>query len=512
MLWLCPILYCLAFAAAALATPAVITLARRFGAVDAPDGFRKIGHADTPRMGGLAVAFGVIVALTAYGFFGAENTPLWMDLPITRPAALAALALVLTIGIVDDRRGLGPSAKLVGQAVAATLLYMAEFRIEKVFLFGFNVDLGPFALPVTCFWFVGCMNVWNLIDGMDGLASGVGAIVCATLAAAAAAMGHGEVALAAAALAGALSGFLVHNFHPARIFLGDTGSLLLGALLGMFAIRGSLKSGMTVAIVIPALAMGLPIGDTLLAIARRWVRRLPMSAPDRGHVHHWLQRLGCDARQAAYVLYAATAALCFGALASVALQSDALAVLLAALAALGIAAVFAARRDHRDALAEDLKHRLALRRQERAAAQCGWEAIQRLAHADGLGRVAGIVRDYAAALGCDGVRLRSMREAHVAFDRNDMPESLWDSAGGHDRTTLRFALADWPGEELLLELQQPGDGGAAPPLAVAAPFARRFAREALLRVRQLYAEAVADAAPDAAFAAPRTLTAAPAAA
>ncbi len=493
MLWLCPILFCLAFAAAALSTPLVIALARRLGAVDAPDGFRKIGHAATPRMGGLAVAFGVAVALLAYALYNADSPALWVDLPLNRPAALAALLVVMGIGLVDDRRGLGPSAKLVGQAVAATLLYMADFRIERMFLFGANLDLGPFALPVTCFWFVGCMNVWNLIDGMDGLASGVGAIVCATLAVAAAALGHWEVALAAAALAGALSGFLVHNFHPARIFLGDTGSLLLGAMLGMLAIRGSLKSGMTVAIVIPALAMGLPIGDTLLAIARRWVRRLPLSAPDRGHVHHWLQRLGCNAGQAALLLYAATAALCAGALASVALQSDALAVLLAAFAALGIAAVFASRRDQRDALAADLRHRLALRGQERAAAECGWEAIQRLAHANDLDRVAEIVRDFAGALGCDGVRLRYLRDAHVAFDRNDEPRPPNAAAAGHDRTTLRFAVADWPGEELLLELQQ--RGGDAVPLAIAAPFARRFAREALLRVRQLYAEAVADAAP-----------------
>src|SRR5829696_4738178 len=270
MPWFCLVLFCAAFATTVLTTPWVIALARRFGAVDAPDGFRKIGHGATPRMGGIAVAIGFAVALGFYHLgapkLGGEP---WTDLPMSHPATLAALALILIVGVIDDRVGMRASIKLLGQAIAAGLLFGGGFQIKKLFLFGLNIDLGWLSLAVTCFWFIGCMNVWNLIDGMDGLASGVGAIVAATLAIAAVAMLHLEVAYAAAAMSGALVGFLMFNFAPARIFLGDTGSLLLGAVLGMLAIRGSLKSSMTVAILIPVLAMGLPIIDTLLAIARR---------------------------------------------------------------------------------------------------------------------------------------------------------------------------------------------------------------------------------------------------
>ncbi len=154
-------------------------------------------------------------------------------------------------------------------------------------------------LLVTMLWFLACMNIWNLIDGMDGLASGVGLLVSGTLALVAIWVDNPGAAILAAALAGGLAGFLLYNWHPACIFLGDSGSLLIGLLIGIIGVQGSLKEGATISILFPILAMGLPITDTAMAIFRRWVRNLPLSSADRRHVHHLLIGLGLNPRQAA---------------------------------------------------------------------------------------------------------------------------------------------------------------------------------------------------------------------
>jgi UDP-GlcNAc:undecaprenyl-phosphate GlcNAc-1-phosphate transferase len=342
---------------------------------------------------------------------------------------------------------------------------------------------------VTCFWFIGCMNVWNLIDGMDGLASGVGAIVAATLAIAAVAMLHLEVAYAAAAMSGALVGFLMFNFAPARIFLGDTGSLLLGAVLGMLAIRGSLKSGMTVAILIPIIAMGLPIIDTLLAIARRWMRRMPWSAPDRGHLHHRLIAFGLSTRQASVFLYSFTLVLCAAALASLALQSDSLALLFAMLGASGMAAVFIARREQRSSLIADFRERMTVRRLEQHAARTVWEAIQRLTNATTPEKAAALVENVAGSLGCDHYRLRYQKEGFVLLECRGRPHNAPDQPNaviGRERAQIRLTAGDGPDEELMLEFHQ---NECEPlPLMVSGPFLNRFAKELLNRLKQMAEE------------------------
>jgi len=490
MPWFCLVLFCAAFATTVMATPWVIVLARRFGAIDAPDGFRKIGHGATPRMGGLAVALGFAVALACYQIgapkLGGEP---WIDLPMAHPATLAALALILLVGLVDDRVGMRASVKLLGQAAAACLLFAGGFRIEKLFVFGLNIDLGWWSLGATCFWFIGCMNVWNLIDGMDGLASGVGAIVAATLAVAAAAMLHLEVAYAAAAMSGALVGFLMFNFAPARIFLGDTGSLLLGAVLGMLAIRGSLKSGMTVAILVPLVAMGLPIIDTLLAIVRRWMRRMPWSAPDRGHLHHRLIAFGLSTRQASIFLYSFTLVLCAAALASLALQSDSLALLFAMLGASGMAAVFIARREQRTSLLADFRERMTIRRLEQHVARTVWETIQRLANTATPEKAAMLAESMAGSLGCDHFRLRYQQEGFVLLERRGRPGNAPDNPEaviGRERAQLRLIAADTPDEELLLEFHQ--NETEPLPLMVSGPFLNRFGKELLKRLKQMAEE------------------------
>ena len=153
------------------------------------------------------------------------------------------------------------------------------------------------------FWFLGCMNIWNLIDGMDGLASGVGLLVSGTLTLVAIHNENFEAAVLAVALAGSLAGFLLYNWHPACIFLGDSGSMLIGLLIGVIGVQGSMEGPSAISILFPIVAMGLPISDTAMAIFRRWVRNLPLSAADRRHVHHLLIGLGLNPRQAALMLY-----------------------------------------------------------------------------------------------------------------------------------------------------------------------------------------------------------------
>jgi UDP-GlcNAc:undecaprenyl-phosphate GlcNAc-1-phosphate transferase len=171
--------------------------------------------------------------------------------------------------------------------------------------FGGAFQLGWLALPVTLFWFLGCMNAINLIDGMDGLAAGVVFFASGTLFAASLLFGNLPTAILCAALAGTVLGFLFFNFHPASIFLGDSGSLLLGFLLACIGLRGAQKSQMVVALLIPVVALGLPIFDTALAVVRRRLKALPISCSDRQHIHHKLLDMGLSRRRAVLILYAA---------------------------------------------------------------------------------------------------------------------------------------------------------------------------------------------------------------
>ena len=195
------------------------------------------------------------------------------------------------------------------------------------------------------FWFLGCMNVWNLIDGMDGLASGVGLLVSGTLTLVAIHNQNVGVAIMAAALAGSLAGFLLYNWHPACIFLGDSGSLLIGLLIGVIGVQGSLKGPSAISILFPILAMGLPISDTAMAIFRRWVRNLPLSSADRRHVHHLLIGLGLNPRQAALLLYCFSGFLCGVVLLGVALRNELLALVLGLSGCLAFLLILTSRLD-----------------------------------------------------------------------------------------------------------------------------------------------------------------------
>jgi len=289
------------------------------------------------------------------------------------------------------------------------------FSIDIPFADGMNLHFSPAGFAITWFWFIACMNIWNLIDGMDGLASGVGLLVSGTLTIIALHGAHLGPAALSVALSGGLAGFLLYNWHPACIFLGDSGSLLIGLMVGVIGVEGSLKGPSAVSILFPILAMGLPISDTAMAIFRRWVRNLPLSAADRRHIHHLLIGLGLNPRQAAVLLYCFSGFLCGVVLLGLAFNHEFLALTLGLSGCTAFLVVLMSRRDELTTLRSDLSSRMSRGRQDRAAAVICFTTIQK----QDLCRDVQSVWDlYAAAcrdLGIASLRISSPANAATAI-------------------------------------------------------------------------------------------------
>jgi UDP-GlcNAc:undecaprenyl-phosphate/decaprenyl-phosphate GlcNAc-1-phosphate transferase len=307
------------FVTATLLTPAVARAAVARGWLDHPDGRRKRHAAPVPAVGGVAVlvAFGVGLALI-------QQLPVPLDpdtyglTALLVPLFLATI-MVAGVGLVDDVRRLSPFVKLAVQSAAAVLLFQSGFRIDHLSNpLGGELTLGVLALPVTLLWLVGMSNAFNLIDGLDGLAAGLAVVATLGLFVTAIYGGGWETATVTAALAGALLGFLPYNFNPARVFLGDCGSLPVGFVLAAIAVEHSIKTSAAVAVAVPLLAFALPILDALLALTRRLVRRRPVFEADHDHIHHRLLDLGLTPRRAVVTLYGVAALLALLALALVA--------------------------------------------------------------------------------------------------------------------------------------------------------------------------------------------------
>lgn len=416
------LIFAVAFMGCVLATPVVTRIAVWAGAIDRPDQFRRVHKGATPRLGGLGLAFGLllgIVVVVAGGYLNSwDGLTAWCN---EQWPVLAAALIVLGIGFVDDTRELGPRIKLLGQVAAVMVLFAGGVRIPNIDVLGWTLDfsrpgislamfgrqetIGLPSLFVTLFWFLGCMNIWNLIDGMDGLASGVGLLVSGTLTLVAIHHENIGVAITASALAGSLAGFLLYNWHPACIFLGDSGSLLIGLLIGVIGVQGSFKGPSAISILFPILAMGLPISDTALAIFRRWVRNLPMSAADRRHVHHLLIGLGLNPRQAALLLYCFSGFLCGVVLLGVALKNEELALVLGIAGCLAFLLVLTSRLNEFASLRGDFLARVVRGRQERAAAKVTWEAIQRIELCKTLEEIQAILERTTRGLGCESFRI-----------------------------------------------------------------------------------------------------------
>jgi len=287
-----------AFLIALVVTPISRDVFRSYGVVDRPDAKRKVHRYPIPRVGGLAIAISYLVAYVVVR--PDEGSPLAQQLSLVW-RLLPGAALAFAVGMLDDLFNLRAWWKLVGQLGAAGLACWSGVRILSIA--GASTEAW-WNLPLTMLWLLVCMNAFNLVDGLDGLAAGVGLFATLTVFAAALMAHSMPLAVATFPLAGALLGFLCYNFNPATIFLGDSGSLLIGYLLGCYAVIWSNKSATLLGMTAPLMALSIPLLDVALAIVRRFLRRQPIFTADRGHIHHRLLDRGLHPRKVVLVLYA----------------------------------------------------------------------------------------------------------------------------------------------------------------------------------------------------------------
>ena len=494
------LIFAVAFMGCVLATPLVTRIAIWAGAIDRPDQFRRIHKGATPRLGGLGLAFGLTSAIMLVGYGGYLNDwPGVQEWWACQWAVFLAGLIVLMVGFVDDTRSIAPRMKLAGQAFAVMILYVGGVRIQRFDILGMAIDLGgpvidlsmagvPLtgsiaSLIVTMFWFLACMNIWNLIDGMDGLASGVGLLVSGTLTLVAIHNQNVGVAIMAAALAGSLAGFLLYNWHPACIFLGDSGSLLIGLLIGIIGVQGSLKGPSTISILFPILAMGLPISDTAMAIFRRWVRNLPLSSADRRHVHHLLIGLGLNPRQAALLLYCFSGFLCGVVLLGVCLKNEMLALILGISGCLAFLLILTSRMDEFANLRGDFQARIVRGRQERVAAKLTWEAIQRIELCEHVAAIRTLMEATAHELGCQVERISCTRNGDEVFAEEEGREAPMLVPAPLSGPSAVFRLSS--GKDLLLTVAIHQTSDASTAADIAFRFLQRLSLATAERVERL---------------------------
>jgi UDP-GlcNAc:undecaprenyl-phosphate GlcNAc-1-phosphate transferase len=278
-------------------TPFIKKCAIQYGALDQPN-HRKVQKSPIPLLGGLAIFFGFLVAVL-----------------ITIPPSpkltgiLLGATLIIMVGIIDDLVDLAPRIKMTFQVFATLILIYHGLKIEVLSWHDGMINWGILSVPVTMLWVVGLTNTMNIIDGLDGLSAGIALIACITLQIVAILDGQVlEVPMLTAAMAGGIIGFLRYNFNPASIFMGDTGSMFLGFMLASISILGSLKGATLVTLIIPIIALGIPIFDTALAIYRR--RKTSIFVPDKEHFHHQFLALGLTHKQTVLVMYIIS--LCLG--------------------------------------------------------------------------------------------------------------------------------------------------------------------------------------------------------
>lgn len=285
-----------AFVVAYFSMPLVIKLAYRLGAIDQPDK-RKVHQTAMPRMGGMAIfaAFVIVMLLLV---------------KVSGPYAgiILGASLVFIVGLLDDIYQLSAWTKLLGQIIAASVAIYFGVVIQFVNNpFDGMLALGYLSIPLTFLWIVGITNAINLIDGLDGLAAGVSTIAAFTMGIVALMQGQQMVAITAFVLAAAILGFLPYNYHPARTFMGDSGSNFLGFTLACLAVTGVAKSTAVISLLLPIVILGIPIFDTFFAIFRRIYKKTPIFMPDKDHLHHRLLKLGFPHKTTVLIIYGISA-------------------------------------------------------------------------------------------------------------------------------------------------------------------------------------------------------------
>ena len=299
--------FVLALAVVLLLTPGVGRFARILGVVDEPGERRRLHVRPVPRLGGIALLLGIFVPALAF-------------LPLDGPyrGILLGAAVATTVGAIDDFRGLPWWGKLAGQLAAGGVAIGFGVNVDRFTFPGFGSQELPdwFSGPATLAWIVAIMNMVNFLDGLDGLAAGICAIAGSTFAVIGLSLGSVDAALLAAIVAGACFGFLHHNFYPARIFMGDSGALLLGFLLATLAVEGLVKTAALATLVLPLIVLAIPIIDTSFVFAKRLKYRQPLYEADRAHLHHRFLNIGFSQARAVAYMYLWCALLAAAALAT----------------------------------------------------------------------------------------------------------------------------------------------------------------------------------------------------
>lgn len=289
--------FALAFLAGVLITPRVREHARRRGILDIPDRERKLHSQETPLAGGFAVFLSALTAITSVllGVRLLVNNELTIQ-PFVVPLMFASL-VILVVGLADDVLKIRIRQKILGQCVAIGILIASGIRFDAISLLQFELNLGLLSIPLTMVWLLFTINSLNLLDGADGFASTIGLVLCVTLAAMSYVMGNTTAMIVASAMAGALAGFLIFNFPPSSIFLGDSGSMLIGLVLGTLAMQSNVKSAASFALATPVALFAIPLLDSLAAVARRTLTGRSLAVGDRAHIHHAMMRRGFGPRR-----------------------------------------------------------------------------------------------------------------------------------------------------------------------------------------------------------------------
>lgn len=310
------IAFMIAFLTAFMATPHTIKIAKKVGAVDTPKDARRINKVTMPRLGGLAVIAGFFVSIIYLLIVMSieDKIDLAQENYLTKLIGFAIGALVIgVVCFVDDVKGVPALVKLLAQTVSAIIVVKFGIRIENLDIPFLNLEgIGNgFYIALTICWIVGITNAMNLIDGLDGLSTGISIISCLSLLIIFSLNSSPIISIVLiTALGGALCGFLPYNFNPAKTFIGDTGSNFLGYCLSIISILGIAKTYTAIVIVAPLMVLALPIFDTLSSIVRRVIHGKSLKAiiePDAGHLHHKLLKKGFTQKQAVLILYGITA-------------------------------------------------------------------------------------------------------------------------------------------------------------------------------------------------------------
>jgi UDP-GlcNAc:undecaprenyl-phosphate GlcNAc-1-phosphate transferase len=291
---------------AIIITPFVIKLACRIKAVDRP-GVRTVHTRAVPRIGGVTIFLSAMILIVMVLFLDNIIGKAFRSMQLQLISLFCSMTFIFLVGLIDDLKGLPARFKFLAELLVACLLCFVSVRISSIQITEqWTVQLGLLSYPITILWIVGITNAVNLSDGLDGLAAGISAIACGVIVIFAVYSGNVIMAVIMLALLGSLSGFLFFNFNPAKIFMGDCGSLFLGFTIASSSVLCSTKSSALVGIALPFLALGIPIFDTLFSMLRRFLERRRMFAPDRRHFHHMLIDKGIKQRHVVVTIYLIT--------------------------------------------------------------------------------------------------------------------------------------------------------------------------------------------------------------